>query len=43
MWLCVASTGYIFNTQKYSAEKKKSENMVLSVSDKHLGQNYHIY
>lgn len=29
--------------QKYTAEGKKSENMVLSASDKHLGQNYHIY
>jgi len=38
-----AVSGYICNMEIYSAERKKLEDTVLSLLDKNLGQNPHIY
>ena len=41
--VCEAVSGYICNMEIYSAEGKKLENAVLSLLDRNLGQNDHIY
>ena len=41
--VCEAVWGYIQNMEIYSAEGKKLEDTVLSLFDKNLGQNDHIY
>jgi len=41
--VCEAVSGYICNMEIYSAEGKKLEDTVLSLSDRYLGQNHHIY
>jgi hypothetical protein len=41
--VCEVVLGYICNMEIYSAEGKKLEDTVLSLRDRKLGQNYHIY
>ena len=41
--VCEAVSGYICNMEIYSAEGKKLEDTVLSLLDRNLGQNHHIY
>ena len=41
--LCEALSGYICNTEIYSTEGKKLEDTVLSLLDRNLGQNHHVY
>jgi hypothetical protein len=41
--VCEAVSGYICNMAIYSAERKKFEDTVLSLLDRNLGQNHHIY
>jgi len=41
--VCEAVSGYICNMEIYSAEGKKLEETVLSLLDRNLGQNHHIY
>jgi len=41
--VCEAVSGYICNMEIYSAEGKKLENTVLSLLDRNLGKNQHIY
>jgi len=41
--VCETVLGYICNMEIYSAEGKKLEDMVLSLSDRNLGQNHHSY
>jgi len=41
--VCEAVSGYVCNMQIYSAEGKKLEEAVLSLLDRNLGQNHHIY
>ena len=41
--VCEAVTGYICNMEIYSAEGKKLEDTVLSLLERNLGQNNHIY
>jgi hypothetical protein len=41
--VCEAVSGYICNIEIYSAEGNKLEDTVLSLLDKNLGQNHHIY
>ena len=41
--VCDAVSGYICNMEIYSAEGKKLEDTVLSLLDRNLGQNHHIY
>jgi len=40
---CEAVSSYICNMEMYSAEGKKLEDTVLSLLDRNLGQNHHIY
>jgi len=40
---CEAVLGYICNMEMYSAERKKLEDTVLSLLDRNLGQNHHVY
>jgi len=40
---CEAVLGYICNVEIYSAEGKKLEDTVLSLLDRNLGQNHHMY
>jgi hypothetical protein len=41
--VCEVVWGYICKMEKYSAEGKKLEDTVLSLLDRNLGQNHHIY
>ena len=41
--VCEAVLGYICNMEIYSAARKKLEDTVLSLLDRNLGQNHHIY
>jgi len=41
--VCEAVSGYICNMEIYWAEWKKFEDTVLSLLDRNLGQNHHIY
>jgi hypothetical protein len=41
--VCEAVSGYICNMEIYSAEGKMLEDTVLSLLDRYLGQNHHIY
>jgi len=41
--VCEAVLGYICNMEVYSAEGKKLEDTVLSLLDRNLGLNRHIY
>ena len=41
--VCETVSGYICNMEIYSAEGKKLEDTVLSLLNKNLGQNHHIY
>jgi hypothetical protein len=41
--VCETMAGYVCNMEIYAAEGKKLENTVLSVLDKYLGKNHHIY
>ena len=41
--MCEVVSGYICNVEIYSAEGKKLEDTVLSLLDRNLGQNHHIY
>jgi len=41
--VCEAVSGYICNMEIYSAEGKKLEDTVLSLLDRSLGQNHHVY
>ena len=41
--VCEAVSGYIWKMQIYSAEGKELEETVLSLLDRILGQNHHIY
>ena len=41
--VCEAVSGYICNMEIYSAEEKKLENTVLSLLDRNLGLNHHVY
>jgi len=41
--VCEAVSGYICNMEIYSTEGKKLEDTVLSLLDRNLGQNHHIY
>jgi len=41
--VCETVSGYICNMEIYSAERKKLEDTVLSLLDRNLGQNQHIY
>ena len=41
--VCEAVSDYICNMEIYSAEGKKLEDTVLSLLDRNLGQNHHIY
>ena len=41
--VCEAVSGYICNMELYSAEGKKLEDTVLSLLDRNLGQNHHVY
>jgi hypothetical protein len=40
---CEALLGYVCNMDIYAAEGKKLEDTVLSLLDRNLGQNHHIY
>ena len=40
---CEAVSAYICNMEVYSTEGKKLEDTVLSLLDRNLGQNHHIY
>ena len=41
--VCEAVKGYICNMEVYSAEGKKLKDTLLSLLDRNLGQNHHIY
>ena len=41
--VCQAVSGYVCNMEIYAAEGKKLEDTVLSLSDRNLCQNHHIY
>jgi len=41
--VCEAVSGYICKMEIYSAEGKELEDTVLSLLDRILGQNHHIY
>jgi hypothetical protein len=41
--VCKAFLGYVCNMDMYAAEGKKFEDTVLSLFDRNLGQNHHIY
>jgi len=41
--VCEAVMGYICNIEMYSSEEKKLEDTVLSLLERNLGQNHHIY
>jgi len=41
--VCEAVSGYICNMEIYSAEGKKLEDTLLSLLDRNLEQNHHIY
>ena len=41
--VCEAVSGYICNMEIYSAEGKNLEDTVLSLLDRNLSQNHHIY
>jgi hypothetical protein len=41
--VCEAVLDYICNMEIYSAEEKKLEGTVLSILDRNVGQNHHIY
>ena len=41
--VCEAVSGYVYNMEIYSAEGKKLEDTVLSLLDRNLDQNHHIY
>jgi len=41
--VCEAVSSYICNMEVYSVEGKKLEDTVLSLLDRNLGQNHHIY
>jgi len=41
--VCEAVSGYICNMEIYSAEGKKLDDTVLSLLDRNLDQNHHIY
>ena len=41
--VCEVVLGYICNMEIYSAEGKKLEDTVLSLLDRNLGQNHHVY
>ena len=41
--VCEVVSGYICNMEIYSAEGRKLEDIVLSLLDRNLGQNHHIY
>jgi len=41
--MCEALSGYVCNMEIYSAEGKELEKTVLSLLDRNLGQNHHIY
>jgi hypothetical protein len=41
--VCEALSGYVCNMDMYAAEGKKLEDTVLSLLDRNLGQNHHIY
>jgi hypothetical protein len=41
--VCETVSGYNRNMQIYAAEGKKLEDTVLSLSDRNLGQNNHVY
>jgi hypothetical protein len=41
--LCEALSGYVCNMDIYAAEGKKLEDTVISLLDRNLGQNHHIY
>jgi hypothetical protein len=41
--VCEALLGYDCNMDIYAAEGKKLEDTVLSLLDRNLGQNHHIY
>jgi len=41
--MCEAVLGYICNMEMYSTEGKKLDDTVLSLLDRNLGQNHHIY
>jgi len=41
--VCEVVSGYICNTEMYSAEGKNLEGTVLSLIDRNLGQNHHIH
>jgi len=41
--VCESLSGYICNMEVYSAEGKKLEDAVLSLLDRNLGHNHHIY
>ena len=41
--VCEAVSGYVYNMEIYSAEGKKLEDTVLSLLDRNLDQNHHLY
>ena len=41
--VCEAVSSYVCNVKIYSAEGKKLEDTLLSLLDRNLGQNHHIY
>ena len=41
--VCEAVSCYICNMEIYSADRKKLEDTMLSILDRNLGQNHHIY
>jgi len=41
--VCESVMGYICNMEMYSSEGKKLEDTVLSLLERNLGQNHHIY
>jgi hypothetical protein len=41
--VCEAVSGYICNMEIYAAEGKKLQDTVLSLSDRNLGHNHHLY
>ena len=41
--VCETVSGYICNMEIYSAEGTKLEDTMLSLLDRNLGQNHHIY
>ena len=41
--VCEAVLGYFCNMEIYSADEKKLEDTVLSLLDRNIGLNYHIY